>query len=717
MLIDADDNYIYLVNYGLKIFDYSLNQISSTQDSGTVVAGFKDEDLLYFVEYMQSPPYSEYQYFFIYNVSNPSNPTVQFSVNNHANVTDMKKSENHLFWTSKIRWGFDPIWKTIYPGLTVWDLSTDTSPQCVDFYQTDHDCLDLSIYGRHAFISMGDYGLGLADIGKYTGYSADSITFQYLTLPRNYTFYDTEIRGNYLYAACGSWGLRIFDISDVNNIIEVGHCNERNFSSILIDGDIAYTKDGEVFLDIHDVHNPTLIATYFDTETGNYYNTGGILHNNHLVTVGFYFPMNNDYSTEYYCYPLNSYDCFHPLKNIPVVLTGDTTLGTFTDDSGYYSFTLPSLSKVTVIPQGSYSTYNPNYRYYPTLPANTTYASFMCKYISQCTATFSFGTTLDDLESKWGIETKGNPDYSVDSATGTLRIQFSSATSEFKMTCKERFDAVDSPNRNKLEFQYCTESGGSALMIEPVLLSYDNLFTNDIKEIAAMARFPGMAEDGKNLNASVSGHFRNKSLFAQLVIQNNGKPGIVQISSGSLSIDSISIDSSATNLFPTAGQFNQASDANRFGYGLPAEEDINNWPAMAWVQSTDSTAGGCMAFGFAKSNLGVKMTSKDTFSLNSSQRYLLTFKVYCNNSQATSLHCMGFQYSSRNENQNIWDIAGYASLGSLKTGEWNTVEVPLQGLGDLGRLQWVFKNNEQYPMTVYFDDIRLYPLEEDTSLE
>lgn len=139
-------------------------------------------------------------------------------------------------------------------GLFIYDISDPRNVSLISHYNNNHYVYDVKPYGDLLFVSIFKEGLLVLDCtnpsnlqlkGHYNSYGIDTI----------------DIQGEIAYASCGTSGIRILNISNLNNIYEIGNFPARShFQDIVENDNIVYTVDfnyGFYILDVSDPTNPT----------------------------------------------------------------------------------------------------------------------------------------------------------------------------------------------------------------------------------------------------------------------------------------------------------------------------------------------------------------------------------------------------------------------------------------------------------------------------
>lgn len=137
-----------------------------------------------------------------------------------------------------------------------------------DFYKlniVDHKYFNLNkssdifIYNNYAFVSRVGEGLSVIDISNP---NIPNVLNNY----KNFgSVYDVFIKENYAYLACYS-RLKIVDITDIMNPIEIGHFDAERVTKVIVSGNYAYInyEDKDILIiDITDPTEPRRIASIY----------------------------------------------------------------------------------------------------------------------------------------------------------------------------------------------------------------------------------------------------------------------------------------------------------------------------------------------------------------------------------------------------------------------------------------------------------------------
>jgi hypothetical protein len=150
---------------------------------------------------------------YIYNISNPSNPYYA-SVFQHANACDPVVVENDIAFIT-LRDG--TRCQTYNNQLDVVDVSDPTDPEFIKTYPMDHPH-GLAVRNSVLYLCEGDYGLKVFDVSDL-----ENIDKNKLDEYDNMNGYDVISLKNDLLLMIGSDGFYQFDSSDPKNLVQLSH--------------------------------------------------------------------------------------------------------------------------------------------------------------------------------------------------------------------------------------------------------------------------------------------------------------------------------------------------------------------------------------------------------------------------------------------------------------------------------------------------------------
>ena len=173
----------------------------------------------------------------IFDVSNPLNPVLSGSY--ETNCNDIKYFNDHVFVPNG-------------SGLTILDVSNPSSPSFTSSYEgVGGITRDIKISGSYCYLCTFS-NLYVIDISNpvlpaLIGNSQPAAGFDlHLKISGNYAFLTNYIEG-----------IRVVDISDPSNPIEIGNAGSAYFNYIAMDGNYLYVTDNQNNLKIFDISSPT----------------------------------------------------------------------------------------------------------------------------------------------------------------------------------------------------------------------------------------------------------------------------------------------------------------------------------------------------------------------------------------------------------------------------------------------------------------------------
>src|SRR6266498_803620 len=145
-------------------------------------------------------------------------------------------------------------------GMIVMDVQTPANPQQLSGYTANGWCVGVRIDGQRAFLAHYDGNVEILDlsnpsapvrVGGYAGGAGDFV-----------------VKNNLAYSAFGSEGVKIFDVSNVSNVVQISSIRTRGSASqMVLSNEYAYVTDGKGLLtaEIRDVSSPKEIG-YYETD-------------------------------------------------------------------------------------------------------------------------------------------------------------------------------------------------------------------------------------------------------------------------------------------------------------------------------------------------------------------------------------------------------------------------------------------------------------------
>jgi hypothetical protein len=255
--VAVSGNYAYVADsYGITIFDVSdpdtlvvLSNIATPGSSRTLsVSG----NYVYIGDELYG--------LIAVNVSNPLSPEIAAAFPlGYYQLPDIFIQGNLLYLTARSA------------GLFVFDITNPSSPALTGHFTAgDLDAYGIWVADSLAYIADFENGLLVVNVA-----SSDNIfEINELELPDQVV--DVQVQGTYAYVAASDSGMRIVDISNLNDLQEVGAYNI-GFNStfeLLIQDTIAYityTAAGLHLVNISDPENPTNLSTILSNNAHGIY--------------------------------------------------------------------------------------------------------------------------------------------------------------------------------------------------------------------------------------------------------------------------------------------------------------------------------------------------------------------------------------------------------------------------------------------------------------
>ncbi len=122
------------------------------------------------------------------------------------------------------------------------------------------DVQNIFVRGGYAYVADGGDGIKIIDI-------SDPANLVQVSAFQTSNARDITVRGDYAYVADGSKGLKILDIYDPWKPIQIGSCKTSDAQSIVLKGDYAFVADGRKGLKVIDISrskHPARVG-YYDT--------------------------------------------------------------------------------------------------------------------------------------------------------------------------------------------------------------------------------------------------------------------------------------------------------------------------------------------------------------------------------------------------------------------------------------------------------------------
>ncbi len=186
---------------------------------------------------------------FIFDISDPTNPTIKKRIGLNEGVIAISLKDNYLYVLEE-------------HTLSIYNVTTPDNMQLVSSCIITGIGKGLDVQANYVYVATYVQGLRIIDATN----PANLIELSYY-LPEGYGF-DIAVRGNYAYFADGNEGLRVINISIPTAPQEIAHLNYQqigNVSGVKLAGNFAYLSTGYSGLKIVNIsnpQNPTLIGIW-----------------------------------------------------------------------------------------------------------------------------------------------------------------------------------------------------------------------------------------------------------------------------------------------------------------------------------------------------------------------------------------------------------------------------------------------------------------------
>ncbi|MFO7639271.1 MAG: hypothetical protein R6X14_08300 [bacterium] len=146
----------------------------------------------------------------------------------------------------------ESLGRDLYYGVRILDVSDPTQPRKLSRFYPGHDdnATGLEYQANRLYLGYEGEPLQVWDV-------SDPEQPQHLgTQQASYGGYRLTLAGEYAYLAALCAGLRIVDVSDPRNPVEIGHCATGHINDIAVTGELAYVV-GDSVLHVVDLNDPT----------------------------------------------------------------------------------------------------------------------------------------------------------------------------------------------------------------------------------------------------------------------------------------------------------------------------------------------------------------------------------------------------------------------------------------------------------------------------
>jgi hypothetical protein len=259
--VQVSGSYVYIATYdfgggenGIEILD--ITNPSNPSFASNINLG--DEVSICEITIKQDNIYvSVFDELIIIDITNPFSPQIIAEYDEIEPLFGITKDDNFIYVTSPFN--------TLYNNC-IWILNVENpaSPNIAGYYFNEGDAQGIEIRDNYAYIANGDLGLRILNISDLDNIRESGYLFTPGTSNR------IRISGDYAFVAYSSdsyqGSLKIFDISDTSNIVEVSNFNTPgNATDVAIQDEYCYIVDidsGLYILNISDPTNPTQIGNF-----------------------------------------------------------------------------------------------------------------------------------------------------------------------------------------------------------------------------------------------------------------------------------------------------------------------------------------------------------------------------------------------------------------------------------------------------------------------
>jgi hypothetical protein len=184
--------------------------------------------------------------FQVFDVSNPTNIPAAISTTSVPGASSL----NTVFVTGHYAYLADEN----TPKMYIYDVSNPSSPSLVSTFATGGNVYNMTIGGRYAYLT-GPVGLQIVDISNPSKPSSVS------TLGVGGDTFGSYLRNNYLYIATAAGNLKTVDVSNPASPSVIATSSQTGVTYVWAKGRYVYTFDNSTLLQIFDVSNPTATPT------------------------------------------------------------------------------------------------------------------------------------------------------------------------------------------------------------------------------------------------------------------------------------------------------------------------------------------------------------------------------------------------------------------------------------------------------------------------
>jgi len=265
--ISLVDDYIYIDNSFVEFFIINVSDLNNPILVDTVNTRFGNSYLSGDFLFVASS-YYEGEGLKIFNVSNPSSPSLVSQTIISGGAKDVIVNGNYAFLTNS---------DFSVPGRVLsFDVSDPNSPIELGFYDSPGNVASLSLNDNTLIINEGVYS------SSSTSEEGCGLRFLDVTLPSTpqpIGFYATPgwgesvvVRDNYAFVLTRFGGMSIVDLQNISDPVQIGYYNSPGSpEQVALQNNVAYLADGWRgfrVIDISDLTNPVEVGSF---ETGDFF--------------------------------------------------------------------------------------------------------------------------------------------------------------------------------------------------------------------------------------------------------------------------------------------------------------------------------------------------------------------------------------------------------------------------------------------------------------
>lgn len=293
--------------------------------------------------------------------------------------------------------------------------------------------------------------------------------------------------------------------------------------------------------------------------------------------------------------------------------------------------------------------------------------------------------------------------------TGVLQLSFNNTSQGVKMTAFRRVDTNTPSNPwHRLRITYCFDTPANLLETMSLMLLFPDVNSYAIREVGGSWTGWKLQQPNTWYTLEAYIYARSSSGMMQFTIKNNSQ-------AANYYIDKIEWD----NVMPPAmvnpsgvpvpkGHFDTSGDISGYAFQQVDSQDPT-MPTVSWVSAVASQSG-VLALTFSAITQGEKITTIDLFPAPAYTNVMMKFKVYSSLPNPSNLHVTGILMPEKSLADLIFELGGYASVGSIPGQVWTDIYMPATSISGQTtyRGQFIITNNLEAPEVVYLDDIVMF---------